>query len=267
MNLEDSINFQFAIDTFKNQKPFSYIKVLNALDESFAIKIQQEILNIPHKDWDRYENPFEHKYTLRNKENMPFECNKLFNILTSSYFTDYLSGVMGYEIMNDPTKNWWGIHKYNDGDYLDIHVDAGIHPQTKQKKQLTLGIYLSKDWKEENGGHLEIWEGENASIIDAKLINCCDKILPLFNTLILFECNDYAWHGNPTPVNCKNGETRIFVTVSYVSEQYNDLNKKERAFFIKKPEDSENITKEKIRLLRCDSVKYKDVYKVPMTQL
>lgn len=22
---------------------------------------------------------------------------------------------MGYPILNDPTKNWWGIHKYNDG--------------------------------------------------------------------------------------------------------------------------------------------------------
>ena len=257
------INLKINSELFKKTKPFPYLKVLNALDEEFAIKIQQEILNIPLKDWDRYENPLEHKYTLRNKENMPLECNKLFNLLTSTDFKNYLSSIMGYEIMNDPTRNWWGIHKYDDGDHLDIHVDAGLHPQTKQKKQLTLGIYLSKDWNEENGGHLEIWEGENASNLEAKLIKCCDKILPVFNTLILFECNDYAWHGNPIPVNCKNGEQRIFLTLSYISDQYTDLNKKEKAFFIKRPEDPVDMEKDKIRMMRCDAEKYKEVYRTP----
>ena len=28
-------------------------------------------------------------------------------------------------------------------------------------------------------------------------------------------------------MNCKNGEKRIFLTISYVSEQYTDLNKKQ----------------------------------------
>jgi len=169
---------------------------------------------------------------------------------------------MGYKIMNDTTKNWWGIHKYDDGDYLDIHVDAGLHPKTKQKKQLTLGIYLSKDWAEENGGHLEMWEGENASIKNAKIIGCKYKVLPMLNTLVLFECNDYAWHGNPHPVNCKNGEKRIYVTVSYVSEIYDDLNKRQKAFFVKRPEDPEDEEKDKIRMMRCDPEKYKEVYRV-----
>ena len=180
------------------------------------------------------------------KKIFPSNCSKLFTMLTSNDFIEYLSSIMGYEIKNDPTKNWWGIHKYDDSDHLDIHVDAGLHPQTKQKKQLTLGIYLSKDWKDENGGHLEIWKGENAFNNDAKITECTYKILPQFNTLVMFECNDYAWHGNPTPVVCKNGETRIFVTLSYVSEQYTDLNKKEKAFFVKCPEDQKMKKKTKL---------------------
>lgn len=258
---EQIINFNVDSQKFKNTKPFPYLKLNNVLQEDFAKQIQKEILNIPNEEWDRYENPLEHKYTLRNKDNMPEKCSKLFKMLTSDDFIEYLSSIMGYEIKNDPTKNWWGIHKYDDGDHLDIHVDAGLHPKTKQKKQLTIGIYLSKDWKEENGGHLEMWKGENASNNDAKISECCYKILPQFNTLVLFECNDYAWHGNPKPVVCKNGEKRIFVTLSYLSEQYDDLNKKEKAFFVKRPEDPENKEKDKIRMMRCDPEKYKDVYK------
>lgn len=247
---------------FKNIEPFSYLKVDNVLQEDFAKQIQEEILNISNEEWDRYDNPLEHKYTLRNKENLPSECSKLFSMLTSDDFTENLSSIMGYEIKNDHTKNWWGIHKYDNGDHLDIHVDAGLHPQTKQKKQLTLGIYLSKDWKEENGGHLEIWKGENAYNNDAKISECVDRILPVFNTLVIFENNDYSWHGNPNPVVCKNGEKRIFVTLSYVSEQFDDLNKKEKAFFVKRPEDPEDEEKDKIRMMRRDPEKYKEVYRI-----
>ena len=259
---EQIINLKIDSQKFKNTKPFPYLKIENVLHKDFAKQIQEEILDISDENWDRYNNPLENKYTLRNKENLPSKCNTLFSILTSNEFLSYLSTIMGYEIKNDITKNWWGIHKYDDGDNLDIHVDAGLHPKTKQKKQLTLGIYLSKDWKEENGGHLEIWEGENASNNDAKIINCCDKILPQFNTLVLFENNDYAWHGNPNPVICKNGEKRIFVTLSYVSDQFDDLNKKQKAFFVKRPQDPEDEEKDKIRMLRCDPEKYKDVYRV-----
>ena len=256
------LNLNINSYSFKETKPFPYLKIDNILHEEFAKRIKREILNISEEAWDRYDNPLEHKWTLRDKNKMPVECNKLFQILTSKEFTDYLSSIMGYEIYNDSTKNWWGIHKYDDGDSLDIHVDAGLHPKTKQKKQLTLGIYLSEDWKEENGGHLEFWEGENASNNNAKIMKCCDKVLPGFNTLVLFECNDYAWHGNPNPVICKNGEKRIFITLSYVSEQYTDLNKKEKAFFVKRPEDPEDEEKDKIRMLRCNPEKYKEVYRV-----
>ena len=254
---------RFKVDSykFKNTYPFPYWKIENVLEQDFAKEIQEEILSIPDKEWDRYDNPLEHKYTLRNKETLPLNCSKLFSMLTSEEFTGYLSSIMGYEIKNDPTKNWWGVHKYDDGDHLDIHVDAGLHPETNQKKQITIGIYLSKDWKEENGGHLEMWKGENACYNDAKISECCYKILPQFNTLVLFECNDYAWHGNPNPVICKNGEKRIFITLSYVSDQFYDLNKKQKAFFVKRPEDPEDKGKDKIRMMRCDPEKYKNVYR------
>ena len=87
---------------------------------------------------------------------------------------------MGIKLFNDPTKNWWGIHIYDDGDYLDIHSDAGIHPVTRQKKHCTLGIYLSKNWKEDNGGHLEIWQGSDINMEERRLEKCT-KNFNLFN--------------------------------------------------------------------------------------
>ena len=253
----------FTLDNVKiNNIPFPYFVKKNVHPHEVAEKAQHEILNIKKEKWDRYDNPFENKYTLRDKNDLPPTVTSIFEYLTSARFLEELSTIYNIKLYNDPTKNWWGVHKYDDGDKLDIHVDAGLHPISKQKKQVTLGIYLSKNWKEENGGHLEIWEGENSVNNGAKLIECKEKVLPVFNTLLSFECNDYAWHGNPHPVICKNGEKRIFLTISHVSEKYDNLNKRQKAFFVKHPNGPDNEEKDKLRLLRADPVKYKEVYRI-----
>jgi len=240
--------------------PYPHLYQDDILDIDFAKNLRSEILSVPDADWDRYNNPFEQKYTFRDKYNLPPNCKKLFKYLTSSDFVKHLSEVIKIKLINDPTRNFWGIHKYDDGDYLDIHVDAGLHPVTKQNKQVTLGIYLSSDdWTEENGGSLEIWRGDNSKDKDAKIYECVNKLLPIFNRLILFVCDDYSWHGNPDKINVKDGEHRIFLTLSYLSETYYE-NNKVKAFFVPRPEDKPDENKDKLRMLRCDPVKYKEIY-------
>lgn len=249
------------IEKYRNQKPFPYAYQDSILDEEFARDIQKEILEIPDIAWDRYENPFESKFTLRDKNMFPQNLNKLFDLLTAEPFIDRLSEIVGHKLFLDPTKNFWGVHKYNNGDKLDIHVDAGLHPTTKQKKQVTLGIYLSNNWKEEYGCKLEVWRGENTESNDAKIYEKIASIAPLFNRMVLFTCNDYAWHGNPEPANCPNNSTRIFVTISYLSENYEDKNKRQKAYFVARPGDIIDEEKDRLRLLRADPERFKEVYR------
>ena len=246
---EDSLVYQ-------NTKPFPYMKQDNFLDINFANILQEEILNIPESDWDRYNNPFEQKYTLRDKYNFPSNLTLLFEELQSEDFISKLSTLCGYKLILDDTRNFWGVHKYDSGDKLDIHTDAGLHPINKLKKQLTLGIYLSSNWKKEYGCELEIWKGDKNSISEK-----IASIEPYFNRLIIFTCNDYSWHGNPEPVTCiYNNTKRIFVTISYLSENFTDDNKKVKAYFVPRPTDPIDLEKDKLRLLRSDPDKYKHVY-------
>jgi hypothetical protein len=244
-----------------NMEPFPYLKQDGFLDVEFALQLQKEILDIPLDSWDRYNNPFEQKYTLRDKYKFPCNLSKLFCALTSNDFVMKLSKIVGYELKIDETRNFWGVHTYEHGDKLDIHVDAGLHPTMGLKKQVTLGIYLSYQWKEEYGCHLEIWRGENSESNEAKIIEKVDSIAPLFNRLVLFTCNDYSWHGNPEPADCPKDSRRIFVTLSYLSENEEDKNKRKKAFFVSRPSDPKDEEKDRLRLMRADPEKYKDVYR------
>lgn len=86
-------------------------------------------------------------------------------------------------------------------------------------------------------------------------------MLPAFNRLIIFDNDDYSWHGNPEPVKCSKDSVRIFLSVSYLSENHNYKNKRQKAFFIARPTDDPDLEKDKLRLLRADPEKYKSVYR------
>lgn len=255
-------NIQISSDIYKTTPPYPHMFQNNFLDNTFAKELQTEIMNIPSSEWDRYENPFEQKFTLRDKYNFPEKLSAIFDELTSDKFVSHLSDVVGHKLLLDETRNFWGVHKYGPGDKLDIHVDAGLHPTMGIKKLVTLGIYLSYDWKEEYGCNLEIWRGENSANNDAKLIEKVKSISPLFNRMVLFTCDDYSWHGNPEPALCPHDSVRIFVTLSYLCENTTDKNTRKKAFFIARPDDPIDAEKDKLRLLRADPEKYKDVYRI-----
>lgn len=262
-------------EEYQYKKPFPYMYVDDVLEEETALKLQQCILDIPITQFDRYNNPFEQKYTLRDKNNYPKLLQSFIDHLTTQEFIDKLSALTGYNLINDPDKNFYGVHVYEPGDYLDIHVDAGRHPRYDLKKQVTLGLYLSYKWKEEYGCELELWKGDNAGSNGSstsvelpnsakyypKIYECVEKIAPMFNRLVIFTNDDYSWHGNPTPAKCPPDAKRIFVTLSYLSDNADYQNKRVKAYFVARPDDPVDEEKDKLRLLRADPEKYAEVYR------
>ena len=234
----------------------------NFLENDIALSCQSEILNSEPKNWDRYNNCFEQKNTYRDKNNLPKNINNLFKIFTSDEFISNLNSLTGLNLINDNDKIFWGVHLFNDSDKLDIHVDAGRHLKTGLVKAVTLGIYLSYNWNEENGGYIEFWEGDKSSIDNPKIYRCKEKFLPVFNRCIIFENNDTSWHGAPEPCICKNNEKRIFFTLSYLSDEKSNLfeNKRLKAYFVKRPQDPDDEEKDKMRILRANPETCKYIY-------
>jgi Rps23 Pro-64 3,4-dihydroxylase Tpa1-like proline 4-hydroxylase len=239
-----------------------FIVIDNFLDTDLAVICQDEILNVSADKLDRYNNLFEQKNTYRDKYNFPQKTNELFTKMTEDFFITQLNYLSGLDLVNDTERLLWGIHTFNDNDKLDMHIDAGRHLSSGMYKAITLGIYLSKNWTEENCGHLELWDGDNVTMPNPKLYNCKRKILPIFNRCIIFENNNKSWHGAPDYCHCKNDETRIFITLSYlITEPTKTINNVYyKAFFIKRPQDEDDEEKDKQRLLRVNHLTCNSVY-------
>ena len=256
--------YNFSDIEQSSYKKNKHIVIDNYLDNDFAVLCQREILDTTTNVWDRYNNCFEQKYTYRNKNEFPTTINNLFYSLTSENFITQLNKLTGLNLVNDNEKLYWGIHLFNNNDKLDIHVDAGRHLHNGFVKAVTLGIYLSVDWSEKNGGHLEFWNGDKSNIDNPKIYNCIDKILPIFNRCIIFENNDNSWHGAPNPCICNNNEKRIFLTLSYLLTETNILftNERLKAYFIKRPSDPDDEDKDKMRILRSNANTCNKIYNV-----
>ena len=63
--------FNVKLDSLSlEKKPYPHLIFENFVNENLAKKCQNEILEIKDEEWDRYDNPFEGKYTFRNKNNI-----------------------------------------------------------------------------------------------------------------------------------------------------------------------------------------------------
>jgi Rps23 Pro-64 3,4-dihydroxylase Tpa1-like proline 4-hydroxylase len=215
--------------------------------------VTREILEIPDDAFDRYSNPFEQKYALRDKFRLPDSLGLLIQALEQD--ASRFSEIFGVHLYPDLLRHYCGVFKYMQGDKLDVHVDAGIHPQTKTRKHVTAVLYLGQEL-----APLELWEGENCTQDNPQLIRVAASIEPQHGTLVVFENNDYGWHGVPI---CDSEGLRIVVTVSYLSDGIEAFdNKRQRAFFVPRPWEQWTAEQYELRNKRADPERYKEVYRV-----
>jgi hypothetical protein len=211
------------------------------------------ILEIRDDAFDRYSNPFEQKYALRDKFHLPVFLDLLIQSLERD--ASRFSQMFGVSLYPDLCRHYCGVFKYMKGDKLDVHVDAGIHPRVKMRKHVTAVLYLGNEM-----APLELWEGENCTRDNPRVVRPAVSIVPEHGTLVVFENNDYAWHGVPM---CDSASTRVVITVSYVSDAVNAFhNKRERAFFVPRPWEQWTREGYELRNRRADPERYREVYRV-----
>jgi Rps23 Pro-64 3,4-dihydroxylase Tpa1-like proline 4-hydroxylase len=212
MNYIDSGGFRGKRDEFRKQwnskKPFRYLVVENFLIPHQAEAILANYPSVGHGIWDRttYINQ-KNKFQQREFPSGSIFLG-VFDELNSKEFLIEVEHITGIEnLIPDEKLFGGGLHQSRTGAFLDVHVDYNIHPETKLHRRLNIIIYMNKDWSNEYGGHLQLWDMEKKEMIG--------NIAPDFNRMVMFETNEISFHGHPEPLKSPSEVTRKSIAAYY----------------------------------------------------
>jgi hypothetical protein len=165
----------------------------------------------PDQDWFAFESPLERKLASKDDSIMGPATRGLLWALNSPAFVEFLERLTGIPaLVPDPHFDGGGLHQIEPGGHLKVHADFNRHPRTHLERRLNVLLYLNRDWKDEYGGALELWNQDMSSAEQ--------RILPYFNRVVVFSTTSTSYHGHPDPLNCPEGRTRKSIALYYYSK-------------------------------------------------
>jgi hypothetical protein len=196
-------------DAYRSADPFPHI-VLDGLFDAAALEPVLEDFPRPEETrWLEFDSPTEKKLgfyhersTISPRVRAVLDALNGFEMLL---WLEALSGIDG--LIPDPYFGGGGIHQIEPGGFLKVHADFNVHPKLQLDRRMNMLVYMNKDWREEWGGHLELW--------DASATECRARIAPLFNRTVIFSTTDTSFHGHPHPLQSPPGVTRKSVSLYY----------------------------------------------------
>lgn len=205
-----SIASKFA-SNYQSADPYPNISFENVFDQDYLDEILAEFPDLSSKDTARHNNPKEIKYGSRGEMFFGSKTKEFMNYLNSEPFLTFLQELTGIKekLIPDPYYSGGGQHEIKRGGLLKIHSDFNKHGDLKLDRRINVLIYLNQSWKEEYGGHFELWNKD--------MNECRKKILPIFNTMVIFSTTDYSYHGHPDPLMCPESRSRKSLALYYYS--------------------------------------------------
>lgn len=185
---------------YQNNAPFPNICLDNFLPESVAEAVLHEFPKPKQLGWKEFKDGNQVKLAFDSAEKLPPTIRDVLYFLNGKpmvEFLEVLTGISG--IIPDPYFRGGGLHQILPGGHLEVHADFNRHEKLRLDRRLNLLLYLNKDWKEEYGGHFELWNKEMTVPVR--------KILPLFNRCAIFSTTDTSFHGHPQPLACPPGQS------------------------------------------------------------
>ena len=197
---------------YQSASPYPHIVLENFLDPEVLDDCIAEFNRLNETDgWINYKHYNEKKRGLNKLDLLPEAIKGAINELNSPEFLQFLSALTGIkDLQKDDRLEGGGIHQSGKGGFLNIHADFTVHPHHRNwQRRVNVLVYLNKDWKEEWGGKLELW--------DTRMKAFETKLLPLFNRCVIFNTDADSFHGPPEPMTCPEDTFRRSIALYYYS--------------------------------------------------
>ena len=216
---------------YGNAQPYPHIVIDGFFDDWILDTILNEFPSPGDKSWDRHDIPEEVKLQSKNERFIPMFTRQFLYALNSASFLKFLEELTGIEkLVGDPQFEGGGLHQIPAGGKLAIHADFNKHSYYGLDRRLNMLVYLNKNWKEEYGGHFELWDREMTRMIT--------KVSPLFNRVVIFSTSRFSYHGHPDPLRCPPNVTRKSMALYYYTigeTPSEDIDGRHSTLFQKRP--------------------------------
>jgi Rps23 Pro-64 3,4-dihydroxylase Tpa1-like proline 4-hydroxylase len=196
--------------TYLEAKPFPHVVFDDFFDPRLLELVLEEFPKPAAIRWQSFDNAQEIKLASSRESSFGPATRLLMYHLNSMTFLEFLSSVTGIDhLISDPGFEGGGLHQIVRGGKLGVHADFNKHRDFGLDRRLNLLLYLNKDWREEYGGQLQLWNRD--------MSRCEAKVLPIFNRVMVFGTTDFTYHGHPDPLQCPDGMTRKSLALYYFS--------------------------------------------------
>ena len=219
------INFTVTekeINEYSQAQPFPHMVIDNFLPPSLLNGVIDDFKNYNNWGWDNSDYSKDHQvkkfFSPWNNDGdttLPINTKLILNYFNSPDVISMLEKLTGIEgLISDPTLLGGGMHKIESGGKLSIHADSRKHAITNNYRRINLLVYLNKDWNEEWGGSLQLWDKDMTTMVQ--------DIQPIFNRVVIFNTGADTYHGHPHPLNTPNGMSRISLALYYYTKETPD---------------------------------------------
>jgi 2OG-Fe(II) oxygenase superfamily len=193
---------------YLSAEPYPHIVIDGFFDEWVLNDVLAEFPTPKDKNWVLHDVPEEIKLQSKHERDIPPFARQFLYALNSASFLEFLEGLTGIEkLIGDPYFEGGGLHQIMPGGKLAIHADFNNHLAYGLNRRLNLLVYLNKNWKDDYGGHFELW--------DRGMTRMVKRVAPIFNRVVIFTTSRYSYHGHPDPLTCPRDMTRKSLALYY----------------------------------------------------
>jgi 2OG-Fe(II) oxygenase superfamily len=178
-------------DAFQTARPYRHVVIDDFFEPDFAERLLEEFPSFDRRLANSESGEVGGKAVNTRISEISPAYLELYREISSEPFLALISKLSGIpDLILDAAMFGGGTHENLHGQELDPHVDFNYDEAEQMHRRLNLIVYLNKGWKNEWGGGLEVHSNPRKP-----QENEVRTYEPLFNRAVMFETNEYSWHG------------------------------------------------------------------------
>jgi Rps23 Pro-64 3,4-dihydroxylase Tpa1-like proline 4-hydroxylase len=207
------INKKSEWNSTKDKFGFGRVKIDNFLDDETVHQLYKECIDAPKGGWTVFTRAGSRMEEFNDLISLPTAHRVTYDIMHSGEFLyelEQMTGIGG--LLPDPHLVGAAYSIIRNGKDLGCHYDFNWNDRLRLHRKLTTLLYITPDWKDEWGGHIQYYDD---NIDENPNSNLIESISPKFNRFVINENIKHAPYHRVSEVNAPEDKPRCAIRFFY----------------------------------------------------